>query len=505
MRFPWQKQSEPTPELNSTYLAEAVMQIPEIAEAFSQAEIELLIDDQGWTGGVPYMNAEYDARQQGVVLQRARRYWRDDPLAKQAVRLWTDYTFGATGICYDTDDEKLKGELDAIFQYPKNKKLLNAQGQQRLSKKLLVEGDVFFLIFDTPDVATIRTMDPEQMAKILTDPDDEETVLGYRRKVKNSGDYLYYRDWTNEDETTVKDPDTTKEITWEADVVCYHVAFDQFGKRGNGLLNCVIDWSGEHRRFMHARVAILQALSKYATKTTIKGGQATLNAVQARLQSSLVTTGASQQERNPKVAPGSNLLQNAGFNLEAMPRKTEAGDAKGDSDSLKLMVCAGTGIFLHYFGDPSTGNLATATAMELPMMKQFIGNQQLWKDAYRDLFQIATKREAKDLSGLKIDLPPVLEQDIAKLAAFITSITTAFPEAKVPAVLSTALDAMGVEDLDNVMDDIEAKKVENDAALPKPGALPGAPQPTQTPEQLAKAQESFDQLTAAVTKLTTQL
>ena len=55
---------------------------------------------------------------------------------------------------------------------------------------------------------------------------------------------------------------------------------------------------------------------------------------------------------------------------------------------LRQMVGIGSGgIFEHYLaGDASTGNLATATAMELPMQKLFEYSQELWRDVFSDIF-----------------------------------------------------------------------------------------------------------------------
>jgi len=504
--------------LSPTEIAQLLRRIPEIAEAFTQAEIELAIDDRGWIGGTPTLSSDVTPQARQVVLGRARRYWRDDPLAKQAVRVWTNYCFGAEGISYDCgDDDATKEQLNKIFKHPINKRLLNAEGQHRSSKKLLVDGDVFFLIFDG-DPKQIRYMDPVQVKKIITNPNDEEHIVGYKRETAD-GKTFYYKDWagdietevsnSNFDPSTMSDPDTQKAIKWEEGVVCYHAAFDALQKWGNGLLNCVVDWSKEHRLFMYARVAIIQALMQFAFKTNVKGGQAAINALASSLKSSLVTTGlAGAPERNPSPAPGGNFLQNAGLDLTPMPRTTGATDAKGDSDTLKLMVCAGSGIMLHYYGDPSTGNLATATAMELPMLKQFQAYQSFWKDVYTDLICIFLDRneadnEADDESEVTVSLPPILDEDLAKLAPFITALTTTFPETKVAQVLKQLLQYLDIDNVDEVMEEIKKKRDEIDKqqadAAKVAGQLPN-PNAPQTPEQ-KQAQQSMDKMAEAVAQL----
>jgi hypothetical protein len=62
---------------------------------------------------------------------------------------------------------------------------------------------------------------------------------------------------------------------------------------------------------------------------------------------------------------GATWIENQAMELSALPRDTGAANARDDSDLLRLMIAAGTGIMLHCLGDPSTGNLATATGLEM--------------------------------------------------------------------------------------------------------------------------------------------
>lgn len=484
-------------------MADFILRIPEISEAFTRADIELALDDRGWTN---YSNTgtrqftEMDSASRNILISRSRMYWMRDPLAKQAVRLWTDYALG-DGFTYkmiedeaplgsadpaaavakkkppvteatlpaadDGDDSDVIATLDRFCKHRKNKTIMNSEGQRKSSKKLLIDGEVFFAIFNG-DVKTIRRIDPQQITDVMTDPDDEETVLCYRRACANNK-VLYYKDWAVTDEdaaliANLKDPQTKKSITVENDVVVYHVAFDALNQRGNGLLFCVNDWSKEHRKFMEARVAIVAALAKFAWKGQVEGGQAIVNQIKQKLESTYAQTGPTAPERNPATSPGGTWLQNKSIDLQPMSRTTGAGDAQADSNTLKLMVSAGTGIMLHYFGDPSTGNLATATAMELPMLKMFASYQRLWIDVYRDLFSIVLDEDPDgEPADIDIDFPPILEEDLQKLSAFLTSVISAFPEAKIPDLLEMMLQKFGLNNLDEIMEKIGANKEEMDA------------------------------------------
>lgn len=502
-------------------LVAAACDIPEfksflLQEGLTPGDLVLQYDDLKW-GAVntktTLNDLGPDARRTQMTLARA--FWRKDPMMKQAVRLWTDYCFGSTGLTYDVVDsagntvEDTNDELDIFFKARTNQRFLSAEGQQRSSRKLLVDGDLFIAIWQT-DPIRIRYVEASQVTHIITDPDDDETIICYRRCTA-TGTIMFYRDWAATDEDVakldkIKDPETTRLIGSKSLVLnckVLHPAFASTGLWGNSLIGSVIEWTNAHRVFMEKRVSITSSLAKFAWKTTVAGGQQILDAMKARSESSLVSGGISNgPEKNPVGASASTWLQSKGLNTEPMPRATGAGDAKADSDSLKLMVCAGVGIFLHYFGDPSTGNLATATAMELPMLKMFQGYQQFWKDVYRAIFAIVLDEDPDALPDyeVRLDLPPILAEDLQSRGTFITQLTTAFPEAKVPPVLRRLLSVLGIDDLDDVMDQIAVEKVKQDAqtAQDKKDALAGKAAggvaQTATPEQVQQLADAFKSL-----------
>jgi hypothetical protein len=500
--------------------------VPELRESFTRADIELALDDRGWlVPGRQFASADLDPQTRTTLVAKARLYWLRDPLMKQSVRLWTDYALGS-GISWDSKDAKIKKRLDEFANGRRNKSIMNSEGQRRSSKKLLVDGELFFAVFDEDNgetMKTIRRIDCLQVTDLITDPDDEEHVLGYRRLTAQDK-VLYYADWRNDDTDDAMlaaQPDPASKgligTKVESGAKVYHAPFDTLHKRGNGLLSSNLDWSKEHRRFMEARVAIQQALAKFAWKAKVKGGQGMVDALTAKLQSTYATSGMSgQRERHPQPAPASTWVENAGVDLAPMPRATGAGDARSDGDQLKLMVAAGTGIMLHYFGDPSTGNLATSTAMELPMLKMFASYQTYWRDAYRDLFAIALDEDPAKPAQIDLTLPPILLDDLRKIGQFVKDCATVFPEIHVPSVLRSMLNSFNVANIDDVMDEVENKRGELEVAdqqdkahqlalaqAQKPN--PNQPEPAGAPANPPKPTSEAERQTRALDRLAAAL
>lgn len=89
-------------------------------------------------------------------------------------------------------------------------------------------------------------------------------------------------------------------------------------------------------------------------------------------------------------------------------------------------------------------------------------------DFWRDIFAIVLEEDIDDEPAvINISLPKILQEDLVKLGTFLTAFTNAFPEAKVEDVMRLGLEAVGMDDIDLVLDAIEKQKAINDAKAAK--------------------------------------
>ncbi|KKL95919.1 hypothetical protein LCGC14_1849750 [marine sediment metagenome] len=112
-----------------------------VQEATRTVEDELAAEDRGWlrAGVATYQIITDIARIEAINFSRL--YYVRDPLAKQAIRLWTDYTFG-TGMTWSAEDKPTSKALDDYWNSRANQAVLSARGQRKSSDKLLVDGEV---------------------------------------------------------------------------------------------------------------------------------------------------------------------------------------------------------------------------------------------------------------------------------------------------------------------------------------------------------------------------
>ncbi len=414
-----------------------------IREATQSVEDMLRLEDQGWQSLTGQTGEVITGSARVANLKLSRLYAIKDPLGKQSVRLWTDYTFGM-GLTWQSENEQTQKVLEAFWDNPENKSVLSARGQRKSSDKLLIDGDVFFALFlGSKDEARIRFIDPLEITEIITDPDDIDKVFYYRRDwadLQGETHTDYYRDYTNIKDEKVKDSaDANIQKTQEA--LIYYLNYNTTTQRGNPLLLPALDWIKQYRRFLASRIAVMLALARFAWKNKIAGSQAIVDTIKA-------TT------HGKEIAAGSILLENMGSDTTPIKADSGAKGAYQDAKMIKYQVCAAVGIPEQYFGDISTGNLATAKTVELPMMKMFQSYQAIWLGAYKDINEIVLAHAGinKENWYVDMDFPKIAPADVAQAAEAIVGILGALPELGVSDdVKQIALMTLGVNDPADVL------------------------------------------------------
>ena len=421
-----------------------------LKEAIDSVEDELRLEDRGWINLSTQATQVISDADRATNLRTSRLYHAKDPLAHQAVRLWTDYTFGS-GTTWSVpekegeNNEATRKVLEGFWDVQTNRSILSARGQRQSSDKLLVDGEIFFALFLGKEV-TIRRIDPLEITEIISNPEDIEDVRYYRRDWFKGGRYpmrSFYRSWTNPKNEPAPDSSGTRvEATEEA--IIYHMPYNTISQRGNPLLLPALDWLKQYRRFLASRAAIMLAIAKFAWKQKVQGGSAAVTAVRNVLHEA-------------DVAAASTIVENMGVETTPIKQETGASGAYQDGRMLKLQFCAAVGITEQYFGDISIGNLATAKTVELPMSKMFTSYQAVWHDTYEDIdgIVLAQSNIPKEKRYVDRDFPAIAPADVMGAAKAMLDILTVFPDfATLHDVQQTALGILQINDTAEVLDQL---------------------------------------------------
>jgi hypothetical protein len=132
------------------------------------------------------------------------------------------------------------------------------------------------------------------------------------------------------------------------------------------------------------------------------------------------------------------------------------------------MIASAVGIPEQYFGDISSGNLATARTVELPMVKMFESYQKVWADTYKALDEFVLEKSGvkADKWAVDRDFPVIAPRDVLSVAQAMTQLVGAFPEfVELPDVKQMALIALGINNTSDVLAQLAKEAKGQDARL----------------------------------------
>ena len=431
-------------------------------------------------------NKEFSREGLKKINKLARIYWLKNPLIKRAIAVQTSYVFAGSVDISSTNDN-VQEIIDNFWDDEKNKaELTTHQSLLQKENELQIFSNIFFVFFSNQSTGhtRIRTINADEIEDIICNPEDKKEPWFYKRVWTekkfdmDQGSYntqqktVYYPDWrfSRDDYRDIRGqeaPQTIggKEVKWDNPI--YHVKVNCLSdmKFGVSEVYAAFDWAKAYKEFLENWATIVKALSKFAWQKKVKGGKSKVNNIAANSQ-----TGVSlnSRENNPPSTTGSTYVSNECVVLK--PLKTQGANTKAeDGRRLLLMVSAATGIYEHYFGDPSTGNLATAKSMERPMELMFKDRQQLWHDVFENIIKFALKQSYEAPNGIittgpkelmetvDVSMPDMLEKDISnKVDAIVKAGTLGGSKPVLAAedVMKLLLKELEVDNIDDIIDNI---------------------------------------------------
>jgi len=380
-------------------------QLQSMAFEFSEriAELELDMEDVGWEKLSGFGDVEFSRAAIRTITRLSRIFYLKNPLIKRAVDLKTSYVFGQ-GVTIQGAHPLIDQIVQAFLDDEKNKaELTRHLSMSARETDLQIESNLFFMFFGNEEGLTrIRTVPFTEIADIISNPEDAKDPWFYVRKKALKVDHLgnpigeldtkgtLYPDW----QYRPAQKDTTyegMEIDWSTPI--YHVKVNALNGQRFGVseLYSAHDWARAYNEFLSNWATITRALARFAWRVVAKGGADQRAAIKARMDSNLAEGGAIQMP----TAAASTMIESEGAASLSPIRTAGATTSPQDGRRLLLMVCAATGIYEHYFGDPSTGNLATAKSMERPMELMFLNRQMLWQEVFSNIIGFAVEQQAR--------------------------------------------------------------------------------------------------------------
>jgi hypothetical protein len=427
---------------------------------------ELESDMEGWSDITTGMDTEFSRGALTTICKSALLYFLKNPLIKRAVNIQTFYVFGS-GVNIEAEEKDVNNVVQEFLTQNKEE-IDTQQGIEEKENELQIYGNLFFTFFPGKDGVKLRMIPFDEIQAKITNPNDRKETWFYARQYSiGTGQDIkkLYRDYRfptmQENEQQVIKDAGYGGVEIVDDVYIFHAAVNKLGNMQFGIseVYSALDWAKAYKEFLENWTTIVKSYARFAWTLTGK------KKAGVRTSAGRVKTSGSED----KI--GDIAAMTEGYKLD--PVKTAgATTSMDDARRLLLMVCAATGIYEHYFGDPSTGNLATSTTMERPMELKFQARQSFWYDIFNDILQYVidnaieygrlrlppAKEGEEDVSRLiKITFPDLTQHGVKERIDAIVSATTLngqTPSGSIPDMRVTTrllLQALEVDEIDKVM------------------------------------------------------
>lgn len=457
----------------------------DMVEVLSESvrDLSLQLEDRGWkrvgTDDEATMTREalVQAAQDGRALAVAH------PLVRRGISLRTSYVHGQGGpqVTVETDDgDDVNEIIQSWWGSRENQNALTGpQARARLERSLSTDGNVFIACFTNPATGDVtnRTIPFEQVTDIIANPEDRMQVWFYKRTWSRLPEAFS----TTTETVTALYPDIAYApalrphhiqgvpVMWDQPV--RHVKVNELDgwSYGIGDTFSIAPYARGYRDFLGDWLKLMKSLSQFAWRGTAEGKRAQ----KARQALARAQTGTPGNDGSV----GAAYVSGPGESLEAIPKTGATIDADSGRPIL-AMIAAGLDVPVTMLStDPGiTGARSTAETLDEPMFLAMRARQDVWTSVYVDIAEYRieqavragalpgqivrdawTQTDRAVLSGAE----PVIHCDwpdltTASIDQAVKAITDADATGKLPplTIARLLLTALGVEDIDDVLDEL---------------------------------------------------
>ena len=408
-----------------------------------------MLDMLGWTVLDHFSGRELEVKYESRknMAKRAIMAWLNDPLIGGSVALLNDFVLGR-GVPKPRFEDALAQEVvDEAWDDPDNRRTLtDFEEQIALNTELSLTSNLLMLLFDEGEDGKVKvsTLDYMTVSEAVTDPENRHRVLWYvATENKAKWDFendkwtmpedslvkkknLYYEHWHNvqdaEDEENRDEPLKKPKKGKMGKGKVHHVRMNRTKEMIFGVPEWqrTLRWATAYNDLMKAQVDKAKAAAAFIMERRVQGTPnqvAKLAAKAISRQSPLSgqtfpldpdNPGGDGELPNLQYGPARAagiITSNEGVRHEALKIDSGAASAQVDAQNVRSQIAASTRFPQHYLGDASTANLATATSLELPVLKMVETRQEIIESLYRWFIDRVIER-AVDTNRIPEELTP---------------------------------------------------------------------------------------------------
>jgi len=455
-------------------------------------ELELALEDRGWVRETTLAALEFSRYGVQQLIRICRIYGIKNPIIKRISEICELYVFGR-GIEIRSDDDATNDVIQEFLDA--NDAEMGHNGLASKEKDIQTDGALYFgLATDQKGAVRVMMIDPLEIMDVVTDEEDTAHPLYFKRQFNSLPlDIASGRQITQSKvcwypsleliQSNPKDKPPTigsYPVNWDMPILRDKIGAPAKWRWGVPPVYAAVDWARAYKDALEDYATVRRTLARFALMIETKGGPGAIAAYNALLSTTFADSNGTQIERNPPPVVGSAHTSGPGTKIEAF-KSAGAQANPEETRRILLMACASAGMPETFFGDASTGSLATAVSLDRPTELKFTAIQRRWKHTLRQilvyvlqvnrtspgarLFEAAKAAgKGPKTSHISITFPNVVEHEMLPMIQSIMEIGTGGGRNGIFAgildrrtIVSLALKEIGYEDSDKLLMDIFGK------------------------------------------------
>lgn len=352
------------------------------------------------------------------LVEKGWIVWRKDAMAGAAIDLMNEFVWGRGMVKPKAVDPQVQEVIDEFWADPDNEEILTSlDAQLALGVDLEVQCNLFMLVFDDGDDGKVKLgiLEHDSVERAVRWHEKRQRVLyylAYEWQDEYEWDYerdqpklgitpgaqqplkqvRYYQHWRNVEVTEEEceaagiEPPATPPEAKMGDGLVFHLRINRGTEMvfGHPRIDRLIRWYSAYNRFLEDRLDVMHAKAAFVMERQVKGSQSQLDKVASKSLSVLGELGAGDGARKLGPESAGNILDvNESVSWRELDLDTGSAAAEGDGRMIRSPISASTSFPPTYFGDMSAGTLATATSLELPVLKAVETRQEFWEHLVR--------------------------------------------------------------------------------------------------------------------------
>jgi hypothetical protein len=471
----------------------AVVNQLEILEESVMGMEELALEDVGWRRMVAQAPYQFSRRGLQFITAMCRVAAIKDPLIKRGLGLRANYVWGqglTLNVKAGSDSpQDVNAVVQAFWDDPDTKRVLSgAQAADEREKALGTDGNLFIAARTDRLTGRVRPrlIPYAQILDHISNPEDLQEVWFYRREwsvnTTNLASGALEQRLTSVWHPALgyNPPPAARptviagvEVRWDEPILHCAVNRPEESVWGVPDAYAAVDWARAYSEFLTDWAKLMKALSRYAWRAQAPGSKA------AQLRNVLNTVPTDPLNGLPvRPEAGQAAVTSPNVTLEAIPKSGATIDADSGRP-LAMMVAAAVDVpVTMLLLDPGiTGTRATAETLDQPFERSMSNRRSLWTDwiraladhvidasvaaprgVLRGMVEQDGYRRVVTLAGdvertVAVDWPQMDAEDpLSRVQAIAAADATGHLPPRV--VVSLFLQALGVDDADEILDEM---------------------------------------------------